>query len=140
MVWSGDGAIAFLPLHPATAGHTLVVPRVHVPDFLALDDDLGASMSRAVLAVAHAVRDAMQPDGMNLITSSGTAAQQTVFHLHVHVLPRYDGDRVGDIWPPPEPELTANGTLTAQVPMETVQEKIRSALVPGRGGHGDGRR
>lgn len=94
--------VSFLPLNPASLGHTLVVPTAHVTDFLALPEDVAQSMTTAVLQVSRAVRDAVSPEGMNLITSAGEAASQSVFHLHVHIVPRWKGDRIGDIWPPDE--------------------------------------
>lgn len=103
VVYADDHSIAFLPLNPATPGHTLVVPKEHVEDFFALSEASALPLGNAVSKVARAVRSAVSADGMNLITSSGVAAQQTVFHLHIHVLPRMEGDAVGDIWPPDRP-------------------------------------
>jgi histidine triad (HIT) family protein len=111
VVYEDKVAIAFLPLNPATKGHTLVIPRTHVRDFFELDAGLAASLSTAVLRTANAVRLAVHPEGTNLITSSGTAAQQTVFHLHIHILPRFTHDRVGDIWP--EARRMAAGDMQA---------------------------
>src|SRR5688572_10923494 len=91
--------IAFFPLEPATPVHTLIVPRVHVPDIWSLDRPLGSDLMHAVVRVGRAVYSAVTPAGMNLISSSGTAAEQTVFHLHLHVVPRYEGDDMDPIWP-----------------------------------------
>ena len=96
VVYADDHSIAFLPLNPATPGHTLVVPKEHVADFFALSEASALPLGNAVSKVARAVRSAVSADGMNLITSSGVAAQQTVFHLHIHVVPRMEGDAVGD--------------------------------------------
>lgn len=120
MVYEDDIIVAFLPLNPATPGHTLVVPRDHVADFFDVSEPLATELVRATKLVARAVRRAMQPEGTNLITSAGSAAQQTVLHVHVHVLPRFDGDRVGDIWPPDQP-MTVSET-------GRVRRKIASAL------------
>jgi diadenosine tetraphosphate (Ap4A) HIT family hydrolase len=91
--------VAFFPSKPATPGHTLVVPREHVPDVWSLDIALGADLMSAVVRVGRAIRRAVRPAGMNLISSSGKAAEQTVFHLHLHVVPRYEGDDIDPIWP-----------------------------------------
>ena len=56
-----------------------------------------------VLRVGRAIQEALTPEGMNLISSAGEAASQTVFHLHLHVVPRWHGDHIGNIWPPSEP-------------------------------------
>jgi histidine triad (HIT) family protein len=103
LVCEGPMSLAFFPLKPATLGHTLVIPKTHVRDLLALNDDLGHIMMSSVMAVARAVQQALNPDGMNVITSAGEAATQTVFHLHFHVVPRWKGDHVGEIWPPSTP-------------------------------------
>lgn len=96
-------ALAFFPLHPAALGHVLVVPKKHVPDFWAADDVTASHLGRALIEVAHGLKRALAPDGLNIIQSSGAAASQTVFHLHVHLVPRWFGDHIGALWPPSEP-------------------------------------
>ena len=91
--------IAFFPLDPATPGHTLVVPRVHVVDLWEVEPCLAGELMAAVIRVGRAVGAALKPEGMNLITSAGKAAEQTVFHLHFHVVPRWQRDGFGRIWP-----------------------------------------
>lgn len=103
MVFQDDEVLAFFPSNPATLGHTLVVPRRHVRDLWGLEKSDAAAVGEATMALAHAVRASLDPDGLNLITSAGEAATQSVFHLHVHVVPRWEGDSIGDIWPPKEP-------------------------------------
>jgi histidine triad (HIT) family protein len=91
--------LAFFPLDPATPGHTLVVPRGHVEDLWDVSPALGSELMRAVIEVGRAIGVALAPEGMNLITSAGSAAEQTVFHLHLHVVPRWQRDGFGRIWP-----------------------------------------
>jgi len=91
--------LAFFPLSPATPGHTLVIPRTHVSDLWSLGGDLQPHLMAAVIEVGRAIDRALSPEGMNLITSSGDAAEQTVFHLHLHVVPRWHRDGFGRIWP-----------------------------------------
>lgn len=100
IVCAGPSWVAFFPSEPATPGHTLVVPRAHVPNVWSLDDALGAELMSAVIRVGRAIQNAVTPAGMNLISSSGAVAEQTVFHLHLHVVPRYQGDDIDPIWPP----------------------------------------
>jgi histidine triad (HIT) family protein len=102
IVCEGPSWVAFFPPEPATPGHTMVIPRNHVPDVWSLEPDLGADLMTAVVRVGRAVREALSPAGMNLISSSGEVAEQSVFHLHLHVVPRYPGDQIDPIWPPRE--------------------------------------
>jgi histidine triad (HIT) family protein len=102
VVGETEGVIAFLPLTPATLGHTLVVPKQHIPDIWSLDAALIEPLARVTLRTAFAIRDALHPEGLNIINSNGSAASQTVPHLHIHVVPRWEGDEIGEIWPPKE--------------------------------------
>lgn len=95
--------LAFFPLNPAVLGHTLVVPRQHVKDIWELDARLCSKIMDTVLLTSRALKAALHPEGMNIINSTGAAASQTVYHFHIHLVPRWDGDRMGDIWPPSEP-------------------------------------
>ncbi|POX57055.1 HIT family protein [Streptomyces sp. Ru71] len=92
--------VAFFPLAPAVPGHTLVVPRAHAADLWEMDEVAVGRVMRTVLRVGSALRAVLAPQGLNIIHSSGTAATQTVFHAHVHVVPRHAGDAMGPIWPP----------------------------------------
>lgn len=84
-----ERAIAFMDIHPVTHGHALVVPRVHATDLHDVAaDDLAACIHLAQ-EVAGRARDRLGADGVNLLNCSGRAAWQTVFHFHVHVIPRY---------------------------------------------------
>lgn len=91
--------VAFFPLEPATPGHTLIIPRAHVADLWEAEPALAAELMEAALIVGRAIAAASAPEGMNLITSAGSAAEQTVFHLHLHVVPRWHEDGFDEIWP-----------------------------------------
>jgi histidine triad (HIT) family protein len=99
-VYRDDTIVVFFPGDPATIGHTLVIPRRHVPDIWSVEAQLAAQLGRATVKVALAVRNAMHPEGLNVIQSNGEAASQTVQHLHIHVVPRWHADAIGRIWPP----------------------------------------
>ena len=103
VVADAPDALAFFPLRPVCPGHTIVIPKTHVPDLWAASSLLSAGLMQAVIRVGHAIDTALRPDGLNLISSAGQAASQTVFHLHLHVVPRWAGDRLGSIWPPSPP-------------------------------------
>jgi len=99
-IFRTDLVVAFFPLEPATLGHTLLVPRAHIPDIWGLDAETAAELGRRSVRIAEAVRRAMAPDGLNVIQSNGEAATQTIMHLHVHIVPRWHNDSIGQIWPP----------------------------------------
>jgi histidine triad (HIT) family protein len=95
-----ERTIAFMDVNPATRGHALVVPRRHAKDLLEIDpDDLAATIQTAQRLVRRAV-PALGADGANLINSCGADAWQTVFHLHIHVIPRYKDDPLQLPWVP----------------------------------------
>lgn len=98
-VYRDSDAIAFFPTEPAVLGHTMIIPRRHVPDIWSLDEALAQRLSVLCVQIAHVMRVVLHPDGLNIIQSNGEAASQTVMHLHVHLVPRWSGDRMGDIWP-----------------------------------------
>lgn len=95
--------LSFFPLRPAAMGHTLVIPKEHIPDLWSLEAEPAGSIAEAVITMAHALRRALEPEGLNVINSTGEAASQSVLHLHVHLVPRWAGDHIGNIWPPSEP-------------------------------------
>ena len=100
VVASDERALAFLDINPATRGHTLVIPRAHAEDIHEIDsEDLAAAIALAQ-RIAGRVRERLGADGVNLLHSSGSAAWQTVFHFHIHVIPRYVGDPLRLPWVP----------------------------------------
>lgn len=107
VVASGQEWLAFLPLAPATRGHTLVVPRIHVADLWEVSGPVAETLMNACIGLGRAIRSAVKPDGMNLITSAGAAAEQSVFHLHLHLVPRWQDDRIGPLWPSEADETAA---------------------------------
>jgi histidine triad (HIT) family protein len=112
IVASDDRTVAFMDINPATKGHALVVPRDHAADLMAIgEDDLAACM-RMAQRVARRATERLGADGVNLLNSCGPAAWQTVFHFHVHVVPRYAGDPLELPWTPApgdEREIAAAG-------------------------------
>ena len=95
-----------MDINPATRGHALVIPRRHAPDLL----EIGARRSGAPLAaqqVARRVTERLGAAGVNLINSCGSVAWQTVFHFHVHVIPRYSDDPMKLPWTPAPGDMDA---------------------------------
>jgi histidine triad (HIT) family protein len=95
-----ERTIAFMDIAPATRGHALVVPRSHAPDLLAIDTEDLCAASVAAQRLARRMKERLGADGVNLVNSCGAAAWQTVFHFHIHVIPRYVGDPLRLPWVP----------------------------------------
>jgi histidine triad (HIT) family protein len=110
VVAEDERTVAFMDISPATRGHALVVPRAHAADLLAIDPDDLAACVAAAQRLAARVQETLGADGVNLINSCGAAAWQTVFHFHLHVIPRYAGDPLKLPWTPApgEPEEIAS--------------------------------
>jgi histidine triad (HIT) family protein len=92
--------ISFMDIAPATRGHALVIPRTHALDLLSVStEDLGA-VAVAAQRLAGRAKERLGADGVNLLNACGSAAWQTVFHFHVHVIPRYSDDPLRLPWVP----------------------------------------
>jgi histidine triad (HIT) family protein len=116
-IYEDERTIAFMDINPATRGHALVIPREHARDLHEIGaDDLAACAQTAQLIAARA-RDKLGCDGVNLLNSCGPAAWQTVFHFHMHVIPRYSDDPLRLPWVPgpgdPD-EIAAAGKVLAE--------------------------
>jgi histidine triad (HIT) family protein len=100
IVEEDERTIAFMDINPATRGHLLVIPRAHARNLLEISpEDLAATIA-TTQRMAQRVNERLQPAGINLINSCGSAAWQTVFHFHVHVIPRYEDDPLKLPWVP----------------------------------------
>jgi histidine triad (HIT) family protein len=105
IVEEDERTIAFMDINPATRGHLLVIPRAHARNLLEISpEDLGAAIA-TVQRMARRVNERFQPAGINLINSCGAAAWQTVFHFHIHVIPRYEDDPLKLPWVPAQGDL-----------------------------------
>ncbi len=92
IIYEDEASLAFLDLHPLTRGHALVIPRVHCANIFELTDGAGDAAMRTAIKIASALRAELAPDGLNLLQSNGRAAGQTVFHFHLHLVPRWQKD------------------------------------------------
>jgi histidine triad (HIT) family protein len=91
-------SLAFMDINPANEGHCLVIPREHYPTVLAITNEAFAAVTRTTKKIAVAVDRALGPGGLSLVQANGELAGQSVPHLHVHVLPRREGDRLAINW------------------------------------------
>ena len=121
IVAEDERTMAFMDIDPLVRGHVLVIPRVHGPELWSTTPEDGAALMRMTQRVAEAIQRAFVPDGVNLFHATGAAAGQTVFHVHLHVVPRWFGDAFR---PPLVPERGLDTDLA------TPAAQIRAAIPP----------
>lgn len=97
-VYEDDSVIAFLDIGPLAEGHTLLIPKRHYMDIRDADGDVLAEMLKVVPRLARAIMQATGASGLNLLQNTGASSGQAVFHLHFHMIPRIEGDRLGFRW------------------------------------------
>jgi histidine triad (HIT) family protein len=95
-----ERTISFMDIAPATRGHALVIPRAHSADLLGVAPEDLAAAALAAQRLARRMKERLSADGVNLLNSCGAVAFQTVFHFHIHVIPRYEGDSLRLPWVP----------------------------------------
>ena len=108
-----------LDLGPASKGHALILPKQHYANLYELPDELAEKVIRLAKKMVIAMTKALQCDGFNVVQNNGEAAGQTVFHFHMHLIPRYKDDHAGVTWTP--------GKLTDEV-RDEVLAKVRACL------------
>ena len=96
VVWEDESTLALMDIDRVNPGHVLVACKIHVNNVFGLDDSEAAAVFQATARVARGLNTAFSPQGVSVHQANGTAAGQTVFHFHIHVVPRYEGD--GWIW------------------------------------------
>ena len=106
-----------LDLGPASKGHALILPKAHAANIYEISDDMAAKAMILAKKMATKMTEALKCDGFNIVQNNVEPAGQTVFHFHMHLIPRYEGDQVGITWKP--------GTLTDEVKNE-ILEKLKS--------------
>jgi histidine triad (HIT) family protein len=87
---------------PASKGHVLIIPKQHFDNVYSLDEDTAAHIFKVAVKVAGALKDVLNLEGLNIVQNNGEIAGQTVFHFHMHIIPRYKGDTVNVGWKPGE--------------------------------------
>lgn len=118
VVYENDDCLAFLDVMPQSDGHTLVLPKSPAENLFDLDPAAAATLIQTTQIVATAVRTAFEPDGIMLAQFNGAAAGQSVFHIHMHIIPRYENTA-----------LRSHGrSMADSAVLEAHAEKIRRAL------------
>jgi len=103
VVYEDDLSIAFMDAGQVNPGHVLVAVKAHAENLFELDDAQAGALLRAAARVAHGIRTAFQPQGLSVYQANGKAAWQTVFHYHMHLVPRHEGDGMMLTWPAKNP-------------------------------------
>lgn len=104
---------------PASKGHVLILPKNHFDNIYELDDETAAHIFKVATKVAKAYNQVLDFDGLNIVQNNGEAAGQTVFHFHMHIIPRYKNDSVNVTWTP--------GKAT-QADIDEIKKKVSSLL------------
>ena len=110
-VYEDESTLVFMDIGEVNPGHVLVTVKAHVENIFGLNDTLAAAVFRTAARAARAVQKAYAPEGVTLYQANGAAAGQTVFHFHLHLVPRYAQDGMHLTWPaknPPREQLEAN--------------------------------
>ena len=118
-LYEDDDFRVILDLGPASKGHALILPKEHYANLYEIPDELAAKAMKLAKKMASAMTKALGCDGFNLVQNNGEVDGQTVFHFHMHLIPRYEGDGAGITWKP--------GNLTDEVRDEVVA-KVKEEL------------
>ncbi len=110
-----DATIAFMDINPVNPGHVLVIPKHHAPNLMEIPTDCLAATVATAQTVARAVDKTLKPHGINLVQSNGPGAGQSVFHLHVHIIPRIAGDKLKLNWGIAPGDMDAIGAVAERI-------------------------
>jgi histidine triad (HIT) family protein len=114
-LYENDETLAFMDINPANEGHALVIPKEHAKDVYAVSDAAITATVKTAKKIAAAVDKTLSPDGLNLLQCNGPAAAQSVFHFHMHVLPRREGDELKLNWGIKPGNMDAIGALAERI-------------------------
>ena len=117
-IYEDEHVLAFLDITPVNPGHTLVIPKAHYENMFAVPEDMILEMMRAVKKIAHGIKDGLGVGSMNVAMNNGIHSGQTVFHSHIHLIPRHENDGHG-VW---------KGTPYKDGQAAEVAEHIKKAL------------
>ena len=118
-IYEDEHVFAFMDIAPANPGHTLVIPRQHYRNIFDMPTEIGSKIMQTSILIANAIKAALNPDGLNLFQSNEAAGFQTVFHFHLHLIPRWEGDPLRLPWRPSEGNMEE---------IDNIAAKIRDAL------------
>ena len=119
VVYEDESIVAFLDIRPLNIGHTLVIPKAHYVDIFDLPEEQLSQVHKVAKEVSWAVKKATEADGISIIQQNGKAAGQDIFHFHVHVVPRFEGQKL-----PPFSELRE----VERLKLDAMAKKIKQQL------------
>ncbi len=114
-VYEDDAFRVILDAGPATKGHSLIIPKDHFADLFEIDENTVASAMKLAKKMAAHMKEKLHCDGFNLVQNNGECAGQTVFHFHLHLIPRYENDGAGILWTPGKPDDDAQKKLCEEL-------------------------
>lgn len=115
IVDSDEHTVSFMDINPATRGHALVIPRAHSADVLEISDEDLERTTRAARRLVSRMDETLKPDGFNVLNAVRAAGWQTVFHFHLHVIPRYEDDPLRLPWIPRGAEMSEIAGIAATI-------------------------
>jgi histidine triad (HIT) family protein len=119
-VYEDDFVVAIMDIHPAATGHVLVIPKTHSQALWHIERQDAEQTMAASVQVANMIRRPLGPAGINLVHATGVAAWQSVFHFHLHLVPRHEGDRLVPPWSLDQPRAE-------DASLRAIADRIRSA-------------
>lgn len=119
-IYEDEHVFAFMDIAPATPGHLVIIPKQHYRNIFDIPTEVGSKIMEAAVPLATAIREALNPDGLNLIQNNEPAGFQTVFHFHLHLIPRWKADSLQPLWQP-----RGEGNIEE---INNIADKIRKAL------------
>ncbi len=118
-VYEDDDVLSFMDVFPQSKGHTLVIPKAASRNLFDTDPDILGTLIKRTQMIAGAVKSGLKPDGIQIMQFNGAPAGQTVFHLHFHIIPRYEGQ---------SPSNHASGKMADMSELEALAAQIKTAL------------
>ncbi len=111
---------------PSNLGHVLILPKHHVRNIFELDEEVGAKLFSLAIRISKAMKEALQIDGLNVLQNNGEVAGQTIHHFHLHLIPRFENDKINFGWVTSEPSLEE---------LDAVKDKIVEQIIYGEPYH-----
>lgn len=122
-IYEDDDFKVIFDIAPATRGHAIIIPKKHVTDIFQISDEMASEIYLLAKRLAEAFKEVFHYDGFNILQNNGKLAGQTIFHLHMHLIPRYSDDEVCIRWP--QGQMVENA--------DEMIEQITAILAKGKG-------